>query len=162
MREKHYIYAFILVLIIFLPLCVHGKVIKTSLKARVSRSDLIITGEIKDIKTSWNEKRSHIWTYVTVSVDEHIKGTTFSKEVVVKIPGGTIKEEDISQWIEDTPIFNKKEKVLLMLKTLPDLQHYAVVNSKYGKFSITKDNKISGKGIKKSDLIRQIREHMRY
>jgi len=161
MGKKQLVYILIPLLILFFePFNISGIVIKRTLKERIKSSDLIIVGKVQNIGSKWNQKRSHIWTYVTVSVDECIKGTNLLRNIVVKIPGGIIKEEGIMQEIENTPSFRKDEKVLLMLRFLPDLGQYALVNSAFGKFSITSTNQIVGESVFKDEFIKKIKEIM--
>jgi len=82
-----------------------------TLEEMVSRSDMIVTGEVQDIDVRWNDKRSHIWTYMTVSIEECIKGSNIDGNITVIIPGGAIEEEGIelvpTGWTN--PYFRKKE-----------------------------------------------------
>ena len=139
---------------------VSGLVIKRSLEDRVALSDLIIVGQVQEIRSQWNAPKTHIWTYVTVSRDECIKGSNIPKNIVVMIPGGIVKEEGIMQEIEGTPGFSLHERVLLMLRFLPDLQLYALVNSEYSKFRITETNQVAEENISKDEFIQKIKRIM--
>lgn len=158
MKKSRIAYAVILLLVVFLdPSNISGQIEKKTLEESIKSTDLIIVGEVQSVESKWDQKRSHIWTYVTVSVDECIKGSNISRNIVVKVPGGIIKEEGIIQEFEYSPIFRKDEKVLLMLRFLPDIEQYAIVNSAFGKFSITDTNRIIGEGLSKDELIKKIK-----
>ena len=112
-----------------------------------------------------------VYTFVTVSVDECIKGSDILKrnEIIIKILGGSIKKEGIVQYVErqpdlrlNLPSFEKHEKTLLMLKMLSDSTYYKVIHGQSGKFIIQKDNSIqrisSPRKISLEEFIQQIKE----
>jgi hypothetical protein len=140
-----------------------------SLEERVRQSDLIIVGEVQQIECRRNEEISDIYTYVTVSVEERIKGSDILKEneIVIKKLGGSIKEEGIVQYVERHPAglsqpgFEKRKKVLLMLKLLPDSLHYEVVAGQHGKFSILKGDIIAERYVSLKEFIQKIKEFMK-
>jgi len=140
-----------------------------SLEERVSQSDLVIVGEVQQSECRRNKERSDIYTYVTVSVEDCIKGSDILKgnEIVIKKLGGSIKEEGIVQYVErhpaglSQPDFEKHKKVLLMLKLLSDSLHYEVVAGQHGKFSIMKGDIIAERYVSLKEFIQKIKEFIK-
>lgn len=137
-----------------------------SLKERANQADLIILGKVQKSDCRRNKKSSDVYTYVTVSVEECIKGSDILKgnDIVIKKLGGSIKEDGIIHYVERHPAgfsqpgFSKNERVLLLLRLLPDSMHYEVVTGQHGKFSIKKDDIIAGRYVPLKEFIRIIKE----
>jgi hypothetical protein len=162
MKRKYLMYFLILLFIIVLiPSDISGNYQKPhSLEELVNRSDLIIEGVVQNSESKWDEKRTTINTFITVSVEECIKGSKLfdGNNVVLMLPGGIDKEEGII--ITDahgSPSFGKDERVILMLKSLPDSEHYALV----AKFVIMHNNKIMVENIDKEEFIQKIKKFIR-
>ena len=87
---------------------------RLTLPALVSHSDTIVTGEVLDLKPSWNAERSEIFTTVILRVDRRLKGS--GGEVIrFSIPGGTVGDEWI--WITHAPRFELGERALVFLRS---------------------------------------------
>lgn len=135
------------------------------LKERVSQSDLIIVGEVKLSEYRQNEESSDIYTYTTVAVEECIKGSNIlkGKDIVLKRLGGTIKEEGIVHYVERHPAgfsqpgFSKNERILLLLRLLPESKHYEVVAGRHGRFTIMKDDIIAGRRVPLKEFIQKLK-----
>lgn len=90
-----------------------------------NRSEMIVIGTVKEILpskwTSADGKRPNgidsfslensIYTDVTISVDKYLKNPSSSKEVTVRIDGGTVGNDTLEADYE--PTFKPGEKVLL-------------------------------------------------
>jgi hypothetical protein len=137
-----------------------------SLKKRANQADLIIVGKVQKSECRRNKGSSDVYTYITVSVEECIKGSDILKgnDIVIRKLGGSIKDEGIIHYVERHPAgfsqpgFSKNERILLLLRLLPDSMHYEVVTGRHGKFSIMKDDIIAGKHISLKEFIRKIKE----
>ncbi|HOW14158.1 hypothetical protein [Methanosarcina sp.] len=88
---------------------------------------------------------------VIVFVDEYLKTSLSSSEVIVRVPGGTIGNFTLD--VEDAPSFEPGENVLLFLDedtdpTTKDLDpmHFVVCGCFQGKFSLTEDGKAVSEG----------------
>jgi hypothetical protein len=136
------------------------------LKERVNQSDLIIVGKVLKSECRRNKGSSDVYTYVTFSVDECIKGSDIlnGNDIVLQKLGGSIKEEGIVHHVERHPAgfsqpgFSKNERVLLLLRILPDSEYYEVVAGKHGKFSILKNDIIAERYVSLKELIQKIKE----
>jgi hypothetical protein len=116
-------------------------------------------GKVAGKETKWSEgKGSVIMTYITVSVEEYIKGSSPSKEVVLRYPGGQIMEDNIGAVsTAGIPSFDLKEKVVLILELIPDHKHYIIVDLLNGKFSIDAKGKVSKTRMNKQEFIKLLK-----
>jgi hypothetical protein len=83
--------------------------------ARVS--DYIIEGSVEKVEAMWNQDKSQILTYTDLSIEKYLKGAPFpQKKLKIVTPGGTVGE--ISQWVEDQPIFHEGKRVRSDFETI--------------------------------------------
>jgi hypothetical protein len=87
-----------------------------------------------------------IYTDIVISVDEYLKNSSSSKEVIVRITGGTVG--DVSMSTDADPSFKIGEKVLLYLSkdespSTKDIgsKHFIVKDFYRGKYTLTDDGK---------------------
>lgn len=125
-------------------------------------SDTIVIGTVKEIlPPKWNTidgKQPNkpitklyypddiIYTDIVISVDEYLKNSSSSKEVIVRITGGTVG--DVSMSTDADPSFKIGEKVLLYLSkdespSTKDIgpKHFIVKDFYRGKYTLTDDGK---------------------
>jgi hypothetical protein len=120
------------------------------------KADTIVRGKVKDKKSEWDPERRFIWTLVTISVSDSIKGNSPHKEdVVIKIPGGEVG--DIGQKTEDAPNFTPGEEVLLFLQpeVYREKKVFRVTGDFQGKHTI-KDNMLIEKKVPVETFLGQI------
>jgi hypothetical protein len=118
----------------------------------------IVRGKVKDMKSEWDPEKRFIWTLVTISVSQSIKGNSPEKQdVVVKIPGGEVG--DIGQRTEDAPIFTTGEEVILFLQpeVYREKKVFRVTGNFQGKHTI-KDNMLIEKKMPVETFLGQIEE----
>jgi hypothetical protein len=73
-------------------------------------ADYIIEGTVERVESKWNQEGTDILTYTEMAIEKYIKGTPFAEnKIQIITPGGTVGE--ISQWVEDQPIFHEGERV---------------------------------------------------
>jgi len=73
-------------------------------------ADYIIEGIVEKVESKWNEEHTSIFTYTDLRIDKNVKGSSFAEDKLQIItPGGTVGE--ISQWVEDQPIFHEGIRV---------------------------------------------------
>jgi hypothetical protein len=131
---------------------------RITLGERIAKAELIVVGQVQNIESKWDEKKASIWTYVTISVEEYVKGSPPAGSLIVMVPGGTIKEENIAQSLTiPVPGFRSGEKVLLMLSLLPDQPYYYVVDSPHGKYSINAPGDVLGENETRQEFIQKIK-----
>lgn len=90
----------------------------SSLAASLSASSpLVVTGRVAAIESRWDPSANAIYTYVTVTVTERLKGTLTEPQVVVKQMGGQVG--DIGLRIDDQARYTVGEDVLVFLAVRP-------------------------------------------
>jgi len=144
-----------------------------------NRSDTIVIGTVKEIIPSkWNTadgKKSSsdvkfsldntIYTDIIINVDEYVKNPLSSKEVRVRVEGGTVGNDVLI--VDDEPTFKPGEKVLLYLmkddnpstKNIgPD--HFIVTGCLQGKFTLANDGKATrlDETVSKDELLSSINQ----
>lgn len=142
-------------------------------------SDTIVIGTVKEIiPPKWNSgdgKRpvntdqfslqSFIYTDITISVDKYLKNPSSSKEVTVRVDGGTVGNDTFEADYE--PTFQPGEKVLLYLMKDATIrtrdikpEHFKVTGYIQGKFTLTDDGKAvrRDKTVSQDELLSKIKE----
>lgn len=135
-----------------------------------NNSYTVLIGTVKEINPSrWNSidgKRPNgidsfslenlIYTDIIISVDKYLKNPLSSKEVRVRVDGGTVGNDTFIAGYE--PSFKANEKVLLYLmkdvtKRTKDIEpeHFKVTGFMQGKFALTSD----GKAIRPDETVSQ-------
>ncbi len=121
-----------------------------------NHSDMIVIGTVKEILPSkWNTidgKRPNntdsfspfcfIYTDIVVNVNKYLKNPLSSKEVTVRVDGGTVGNDRLI--VDEEPSFKTGEKVLLYLMKDDspgtkgiDPEHFKVTGALQGKFTLT-------------------------
>lgn len=77
-------------------------------------ADYIIEGTVEKVESKWNEEKTSIFTYTELSIEKYIKGTPLAAKLQIITPGGTVGE--VSQLVEDEPIFNQGKAVRISLQ----------------------------------------------
>lgn len=139
-----------------------GQTLSAELKDMSKGAELILTGKVTDQQSSWNEDHSRIFTRVTITVDEYIKGNNVGSTVVVKHPGGEVGE--VGELYTHIPTFKNDEEVLLFLEKSRTQNEYRVFQGENGKMKIMTDkntgNKITADRKSINSVKKQIRKYM--
>ena len=95
---------------------------------------MIVQGEVKSVK-SYKGINDVIYTRASVSVSDVFKGKIAKKNITVEYRGGEVN--DIGLSIEDTPLLEKGEQVLLFLtNSFWRKNVYYIVGGISGKYTI--------------------------
>lgn len=144
-----------------------------------NNSYTILIGTVKEIKPSkWNSvdgKKPNgidsfslehlIYTDIIISVDKYLKNPLPSKEVTVRVDGGTVGNDTYEAMYE--PSFKANEKVLLYLvedvtNRTKDIspEHFKVTGYMQGKFTLTDNGKAirPGENFSQNELLSKIKE----
>lgn len=116
-----------------------GLVEQLTLDNLTARSDAIFAGEVIDI-TYRKEAEGNIYTFITLAVDQTIKGKT-EGEVVIRVFGGEIDGSRLV--VEDAPQFQSGERLVVFLNKEED-DKFRVVGGFQGKFTIDENDIVSG------------------
>lgn len=133
-----------------------GMVEELSVEEMVLRADRILVGIVVDLKSEWNNERTLIYTYATVAVEDHIKGTPDQMEVTVMVPGGQVG--DVGASVSGVAEFGKGEKVLLFLEE-GKAGAFHILGGFQGKLVIYGDKVfVEGEETPFTDLVNEIQE----
>ncbi len=130
-----------------------GLMLKLTLDDLVSGASYIIVGKVTRMSSQWNADRTRIYTSVTLSIEEQIKGDWNKNEITITVPGGKVGET--VELVEDTAGFSVNERVLVFL-TKED-NTFSVFGGFQGKFVVGDDGRIAGRDLSLSEFIEQIR-----
>ena len=115
-----------------------GLVEKLTLEELTTRSVSILVGQVTSI-VSHEEGKGNIYTVVTLSVEQVVKGESASI-VAVRVRGGEVNGQQM--WVEDAPRFQAGERVLVFLEGTGS--SLSVVGGVQGKLAIDKKNMVGG------------------
>ena len=108
--------------------------LKMSFEELSSKSESIIVGKVNNIDSYWNEERTSIYTEVTISVEDNIKGEIKQGEITIITPGGEV--DGITQYVSDSPTFKPGEEAVLFLNELPG-QSFSTQQYQSGLYQVT-------------------------
>jgi hypothetical protein len=106
-----------------------------SLKEMTETSHAIFTGTCVKKVSAWNEKRTKIFTQVSIRTGDLIKGNP-GTEVLVTVPGGRVGNATYE--VSDMPVFTEGEEVLLFLWKHPSGMNL-VTGALQGKLTVVQD-----------------------
>jgi hypothetical protein len=135
--------------------------VRKSIEELTYEADSILIGEVKSMESRWNEDRTLIYTYVTISPRDYVKKLSNmgeSEEITVKIRGGEV--DGIGLRVSDTPEFREGEEVFLFLKK-ERLTIFRVAGLFQGKYTVEDGrakNKVLGREIPLDILVSQIND----
>ena len=87
---------------------------RLSLPELVQRSTTVVHGTVQESHVGWEEGRARLYTYVTISAAEFLKGgVPGQKAITFRQVGG--RDGDTIVYVPGSPRFSPKEEVLLFL-----------------------------------------------
>lgn len=99
------------------------------------RSDVVVVGKVSSMSSEWNNDKSRIFTRVTVSVDQYIKGDSGEHYVTVTTPGGEV--DGVGELYSHSVRFVNDEEVVLF--AVKDRQGgLRVAGGDQGKYTVKK------------------------
>ena len=114
-------------------------VLRMDLPDLVNRADHIVQGRVGQIYVDWDAERNLAFTYISVNVDDPMKGARRST-VLIRQVGGRVGK--ISMHVAGMPTFSQGEEVILFLNDLHN-GTFMVVGMNQGKYQITQDYAVS-------------------
>jgi len=124
-----------------------AQVKKMSHKDMTEVSTAVLYGKCTNKRCEWNEDKSIIYTYVTITPEEYIKGN-LGPEAVITIPGGRV--DNIIYEVSEMPAFTEGEEVVAFIWKNPRGKNLITGGYK-GKLKIEKDKKTGKKTVEVSD-----------
>jgi hypothetical protein len=133
---------------LFPPIVYSSTIIKISFDKIVTQSDIIFSGKVINIESHVveNDRAKIPYTFVTVSVQDKIKGDIRGDVYTIKLLGGKIQGTGYELRVGDMPTFKQGQEVFLFLKK-GENSHSPVVGFSQGKFTIKTDSKTGKKQI---------------
>src|SRR5712692_4759414 len=80
-------------------------------------SSAIVSGRVTDVSVGRDVQTGAIYTYVTLAVDEALKGDVPERTIVIKELGGLIGNTGLA--VAEQALFSRGEDVLVFLETRP-------------------------------------------
>lgn len=118
-------------------------------------SDRIVLGTVADVSSDWTLNQDFIWTTVTISVEQNVKGTG-PDPVTVKVMGGSVG--GIILEAEEAPRFEPEQRVVVFLMPYEGSDYYvrALI---HGKFTIV-DGVVQETGETEADFLDRITSYL--
>jgi len=117
---------------------------KMSTEDLTQESTAILYGKCTKVKSEWNQENDLIFTTVTVTPTEYIKGN-LGPEALITVPGGQV--DDIIYEVSEMPVFAEGEEVFAFIWKHPSGKNL-VTGGKQGKMKIEKDKNTGKKKLK--------------
>jgi len=135
----------------------YGILEKLSYDELKSQSNVVLIGTVKEeLPSKWNTSdgerpnksiedldvggKDFVYTDVVILVDQYLMNSLDSKEVTVRVIGGTVGKDVFE--VEDEPSFKQNEKVLLYIRG--ENSPFEVTGALQGKFHLTDDGMAVG------------------
>ncbi len=80
----------------------------------VSGADTVVIGTVTSVESRWNEDRTLIRTYSSLSVERHVTGAPVDSTITMVVDGGTV--DGIALWVLDTPTFHPGMRAGFLLR----------------------------------------------
>ncbi len=133
------------------------------LKTLSNGADVIATGKVAKLKSSWNKDKTRIYTETTLHVDEYIKGNSNGNTVTITYPGGEVGS--VGELYTHMPRFENNEEVLVFLKKEKNDAAYKVFEGEEGKIRVLNDSKtgekITSSNVRINNLKAQIKNYLK-
>lgn len=130
--------AVLLTILLFSPLSASATVVTpVSEDALARHATAIVIGQVKGIESYWDAGAKQVFTHITVTPQEVLKGDIGEGDLTLKQIGGTVGH--LRSWLEGSPEFIVGEKVLLFLDTNQD-GSACVAYLYQGKYSLFTDH----------------------
>jgi hypothetical protein len=112
-------------------------VIPPSFDDLVGRAEMIFQGTVTEVRSEWTGEgaQRHIMSYVTVKVEEAIKGNP-GASVTLRMLGGTVGAETME--VADAPKFKAGDRDILFVEN-NGTQFIPLVGIMHGRFRVKKD-----------------------
>jgi hypothetical protein len=139
MSRRKFVWLLLCFIIIWMALPVSAtRLIKQSIEDLAIHSSLVVTGEVKEIHSLWNDAHNQIHTYITIEIESFLRGSHKEESIIVTQLGGVVG--DTAMTVIGSPTFSEDEQVLLFLKPEPGTRDKIIVTGlAQGKFHLKTD-----------------------
>ena len=95
----------------------HAQLMPMSADQLAQESEAIVRGKVLDTESAWNEEKNFIYTFVTLAVEESLKGEDLAgREIKIRVPGGEVGEVGLKS--SDQVVFEVGEESVVFLGTV--------------------------------------------
>ncbi len=109
-----------------------------SLGELVEGSSRIVVATVVSNESRWDDERARIYTYTTIRVEEHLKGSGAAGDtLVIRTLGGAVGE--IGLHIEGAPVFRPQDREVLFLSPIGGRPELNVTGWNQGRFGFRTD-----------------------
>jgi hypothetical protein len=81
----------------------------------IAEADSVVIGSIDSVESRWNDDRTLIQTFATVSVEQNVAKAPVGSTITLVIDGGTV--DGITLWVDDTPVLLPGEQIGVALRS---------------------------------------------
>jgi len=128
-----------------------------TLEEKTREAELIVEGKVTATRSEWNADHSRIYTHVTITVNEYLKGASSEQTVVVTHLGGEVGE--VGEIYSGAVRFEEDEEVLVFISR--DQQgRYGVTGGSQGKYSVTRDESTDERMVAKNRPLRELKQEI--
>lgn len=133
-QKKHFGFICAFWVVLFAVGSIQAVMEKVPIESLSQQSETIIYGTVESVSAeAVDGKAGEIYTFVTLSVNQYLKGSPGESFIILCYPGGIVG--DIGLWVEDTPTFEVGEKCVVFIQK--DAQNYHTVSEWHqGKFQV--------------------------
>jgi hypothetical protein len=134
---------------------------KLSLQELTKKSDSIVMARVDDAVASWDAGHKEIYTYITLSVLQPVKGNNGATTIMLRQLGGTVGT--IASIVPGMPSFRKGEEVVVFLTQKDQAGYPWVMGLEQGKYSISTDKngvKMVRNDLSGSELLSKSGQHV--
>lgn len=108
---------------------------KLSLQELTKRSDSIVMARVDDAVASWDAGHKEIYTYITLSILQPVKGDKGATTITLRQLGGTVG--NIASVVPGMPSFKKGEEVVVFLTQKDTAGYPWVMGLEQGKYTVS-------------------------
>jgi len=98
------------------------------------RATVIVTGEVEDVTSSFDQGHNSIDTYIKLNVTRVLKGSIEDDALTIRQPGGTVGDQTVT--VPGSPTFELGDEVLVFAGPLGQSGYYGILGNYYGKYNI--------------------------
>jgi 5-hydroxyisourate hydrolase-like protein (transthyretin family) len=131
-----------LVSIMVFPGSVQAEKPLTEFESLAEGADTIVIGQVDQQISRWNEEHTRINSWVTLKVEESLKGDIESDNITLSLPGGEV--DGITQVVSDTPSFYNGERAAVLLSRQRE-NTYEIYGLNKGKYTLGKGELVGGR-----------------
>jgi hypothetical protein len=123
-------------LLMFVPATVKSQSRALGTDELTTKSEVVALGRVKEMKSQWEGNKERIVTYVTLDVDEYLKGSGTGRTLTIVNPGGEV--DGVGELYTHMARFKQDEDVVVFVEK-DKKGHYRMTGGNDGKFAVKKD-----------------------